>query len=130
VLGIAGLLVGGCRGHRQHLPSETELLKNAGRSIAVWRPLRKESSRLQGTTWKRRSKSLNEVLYKVRVKGDVKQGISRIEIERIGLTKGSKMTCFVNVSGDLTMMNGVRIPLRDDQKDCAIESAPESSRAL
>jgi hypothetical protein len=61
-------------------------------------------------------------LYQVRVKGDVKQDVSLVEIEPTGLTKASKMTCYVNVSSDLTMTAARQdLPLRDDQKDCEIE---------
>jgi len=54
----------------------------------------------------------------------VKRGVSHVEIEPTGLTKASKMTCFVNASGGLTMAGARQeLAVRDDQPDCAIEFA-------
>jgi hypothetical protein len=121
VLGIAGLLVGAAGAIASIFTSETELQTWAEHCWYGVRYGRDKYADFKDNL-ERQIEILTEVLYQVRVKGDVKQDMSRIEIEPTGLTKGSKMTCFVNVSGDLTMMTARQdLPLRDDQKDCEIE---------
>ena len=77
---------------------------------------------------------MQEILYQVRVKGGVKQDVTRVEIEPTNLTKASKVTCAVSVSGDdfESTMAGVRndLPLRDDQRDCRIEFENESVKKI
>jgi hypothetical protein len=65
---------------------------------------------------------LNDALYQVRVKGEVKQDVSQLEIEPTFLTRSSKVKCFVNASNSLSMMTARQeLPIRDDQVDCEIE---------
>src|SRR5712664_1749041 len=121
VLGITGLLVGAAGAIASVFTSETELETWAEH---CWYGVRYGKDKYGDfkDNLERQIEALTEVLYQVRVKGDVKQDVSHVEIEPTGLTKGSKMTCFVNVSGDLTMMTARQdLPLRDDQKDCEIE---------
>jgi hypothetical protein len=121
VLGILGLLVGAAGAIGSIFTSETELETWAEHCRYGVRYGKDKYGDFKDNL-ERQIEVLSEVLYQVRVKGDVKQDVSRVEIEPNGLTKGSKMTCFVNVSGDLTMMTARQdLPLRDDQKDCEIE---------
>jgi hypothetical protein len=79
--------------------------------------------------FKKQMEELSEVLYQVRVKGDLRQDVTELEIEASNLTKASKMTCFVTVQGDdfgsTTMGARGERPLRDDESDCRIEFVPE-----
>ena len=121
VLGILGLIVGVAGAIASIFTSESEL--------ELWAEhcrYGRRYGRDKYAGWKdnleRQIDALTEALYQVRVKGDLKQDVSHVEIEPTGLTKASKMTCFVNVSSDLTMMTARQdLPLRDDQKDCEIE---------
>ena len=74
--------------------------------------------------FKKQIEELSDVLYQVRVKGDLRQDVTEIEIEPSNLTKASKMTCYVSVQGDdfgSTLMGVRDRPLRDDEPDCRIE---------
>jgi len=121
VFGIAGLLVGAAGAIASIFTSKSEL--------EVWAEHCRYGVRYGEDKYRnykddlgRQIHDLTEVLYQVRVKSDVKQDVSRVEIEPTGLTKASKMTCFVNVSSDLMMMTARQdLPLRDDQNDCQIE---------
>jgi hypothetical protein len=79
--------------------------------------------------FKKQMEELGDVLYQVRVKGDLRQDVTEIEIEASNLTKASKMMCFVTVQGDdfgsTTMGARGERPLRDDESDCRIEFVPE-----
>jgi len=121
VLGILGLLVGAAGAIASIFTGESELEAWAEHCRYGVRYGKDKYGDFKDNL-ERQIEVLTEVLYQVRVKGDVKQDVSHVEIEPTGLTKGSKMTCFVNVSGDLTMMTARQdLPLRDDQKDCEIE---------
>ena len=121
VIGILGLLVGAAGAIASLFTSESEL--------EVWADHCLYGTRYGKDTyasWKdnlaKQLEALNDALYQVRVKGDVKQGVSHLEIEPTGISKSSKMTCYINASSDLTMYPARQdLPLRDDQRDCQIE---------
>jgi hypothetical protein len=123
VLGIVGLLVGAAGAIAGLFTGESELEAWADHCQYGMHAFQHKYGAFEGHLDKQ-IEALTDAVYTVKVKGEVKQDVSHVEIEPTGLTKASKMTCFVNASGGLTMAGARQeLPVRDDQPDCAIEFA-------
>jgi hypothetical protein len=121
VFGIGGLIVGMAGAVASVFTAESELEVWAEHCAYGKNPGGGHYARWKGD-FAKQLEGLNDALYQVRVKGEIKQDVSQLEIEPTFLTRSSKVKCFVNASSSLSMMTARQeLPIRDDQGDCKIE---------
>jgi hypothetical protein len=121
VLGILGLVLGMAGAIASLFTAESELEVWADHCAYGKHPGGGHYAGWKGD-FAKQLEGLNDALYQVRVKGEIKKDVSHLEIEPTFLTRSSKVKCFVNASSSLSMMTARQeLPIRDDQSDCEIE---------